>query len=68
MGASLDSYDGLNKSSVSKDRMFSINGALYCNLERGEHKLNPIIIKGMKKINRFSCEYVDTSIMNIKQK
>ena len=39
---------------VKNEKIVEKNGALYCNLEREEYKLNSDILKSMEKMNNFS--------------
>lgn len=39
---------------VKNEKIVEKNGALYCNLEREEYKLNLDILKSMEKMNNFS--------------
>ena len=55
MGGNISGNDRLNKSTISRDKIINKNGALYCNIERGEMKLNPFIMNGLKRIHKFSC-------------
>ncbi len=41
-------------SQVKNEKIHEKNGALYCNLEREEYKLNSDILKSMEKMNNFS--------------
>jgi hypothetical protein len=39
---------------VKNEKIVEKDGALYCNLEREEYKLNSDILKSMEKMNNFS--------------
>ena len=59
MGNDLDKNNMINKISVPSEKILLKNGRYYCNIERKEYKLNPFIMKSLKKIHKFPCNYDD---------
>jgi hypothetical protein len=42
------------KYGIKPEKLYQINGGLYCNLEREEFKLSPEILRGVDQYNNFS--------------
>jgi hypothetical protein len=55
MGAGVTKVNKVTLSAqVKSEKLVEKDGAIYCNLEREEYKLNSDILKSMEKMNNFS--------------
>ena len=70
MGSGATKQNKVNYSSQMKNDNVIVekNGALYCNVEREEYKLNQDILKSMEKMNNFSKDEEAEAEHNKKKK
>jgi len=50
------------KYGMKPEKLYNVEGAIYCNLEREDCKLSPEILKGMAKYNNFSKDLEEEPI------